>query len=102
MSEYHNQPVKRKYYQMSILKKVVTYKPFESFGELALIQNKRRAAKLEVNGASDAYFAVLSKKDYRQAQYKAQNEILQSRIAFLRKFIIFQNLSDHALSGLTY
>ena len=86
---YHDQPIKRKYYQISYLKRVVTYYPFQSFGELALIQNKRRAAKLEVTNASDAYFAVLSKKDYRQAQYKAQHEILQRNIAFLRKFIIF-------------
>lgn len=100
--EPDQQPVRRKYYYISMLRKVHTYKAFESFGELALIQNKRRAAKLEVNGSGDAYFAILSKKDYRQAQYKAQNEILQGKIAFLRKFVIFQNLSDHALSGLTY
>ena len=55
----------RRYYIISILKHVFTYNQFGSFGELALITNKRRAAKLEVTADSDAHFAVLSKKDYR-------------------------------------
>jgi hypothetical protein len=49
---------------------VHTYGPYESFGELALLTNKRRAAKLEVTGHSDAHFAILSKKDYKNIQYK--------------------------------
>ena len=57
----------RKPYILSILKVVKIYKPFESFGELALITSKRRAAKLEVTGVCDAHFAVLSKEDYRKA-----------------------------------
>jgi len=47
------------------MKVVKVYEPFESFGELALITNKRRQAKLEVTGDSDAYFALLGRKDYR-------------------------------------
>ena len=54
-------------YLLSILKCVKVYKPFESFGELALITDKRRAAKLEVTDDTDAHFAVLNKKDYRSA-----------------------------------
>lgn len=51
---------------MSILKVVHTYGPNESFGELALLTNKKRAAKLEVTGHSDAHFAILDKRDYKQ------------------------------------
>lgn len=40
----------RIYYSVKILKVVKVYEPFESFGELALITNKRRKAKLEVIG----------------------------------------------------
>jgi CRP-like cAMP-binding protein len=40
-----------------------------SFGELALLTNKRRKAKLEC--LTDTNFAILSKIDYRQAQFKA-------------------------------
>ena len=52
---------KKKQYSMTILTHVKTYKPFESFGELALITDKKRAATIEVVGDSDAHFAVLSK-----------------------------------------
>ena len=58
-------PLERRYYIISIMKVVKVYEPFESFGELALITNKRRQAKLEVTGDSDAYFALLGRKDYR-------------------------------------
>ena len=62
MSENPNQS-DRKYYYVNILKVVKTYKSFSSFGELALITNKRRAAKLEA--VEDTHFAILSKNDYR-------------------------------------
>ena len=51
------------------MKLVRTYTAHESFGELALITNKRRKAKLET--ATNTNFAVLSKDDYREAQLKA-------------------------------
>ena len=58
----------RKFYFISIMKVVKKYHEFESFGELALIENKgRRAAKLEVSAAGDAHFAVMSRRDYRSS-----------------------------------
>lgn len=62
----------RKYYVLKFLKTVKKYKPFESFGELALITNKHRKAKLEVGPEEDAHFALLSKVDYNQVIKKAQ------------------------------
>ena len=56
---------KRKLYNITILQTVLTYQPFGSFGELALLNNMRRLAKLEVSDEGDAHFAVLSKEDYR-------------------------------------
>ena len=53
----------RKYYYVNIMKVVKTYTEFGSFGELALLTNKRRKAKLECQ--TDTNFAVLSKHDYR-------------------------------------
>ena len=55
----------RKYYFCNIMKLVKTYGPNESFGELALITNKRRKAKLVTS--TDTHFAILSKVDYREA-----------------------------------
>ena len=70
MINFKDRAKERKYYQINILKTSRTYHPFESFGELALITNKRRKAKLVVTGDEDAHFALLSKKDYRTAIYK--------------------------------
>ena len=94
--------INRKYYYVSILKIVKTYGPFESFGELALLTNKRRAAKLETSGDCDAHFAVLSKQNYRKARMKVQNQILYAKMKFLRNFDLFNGLSDSALRSLTY
>ena len=58
-------PTSRKYYYVNILKLVKTYEAYESFGELALITNKRRKAKLECS--ADTHFAVLSREHYREA-----------------------------------
>lgn len=82
------------------MKVVRHYQPMTSFGELALITNKRRKAKLET--AADTHFAVLSKADYRQAQYKAQNQVLKDKIAFLKNFDLFAKLSESNLSVLSY
>ena len=87
---------------MSILKVVHTYGPYESVGELALLTNKRRAAKLEVSGHNDAHFAILDKRDYKQIQYKIQTAILKEKTLFLRNFQMFKGISDSSLSGLTY
>lgn len=59
----HEQP--RRYYFLNIMKQVKVYSNFTSFGELALITNKRRKAKLET--IEDTHFAILSKEDYKQA-----------------------------------
>lgn len=90
----------RRFYYITIMKVVHTYGEFESFGELALIQNKRRAARLEVSQAGDAHFAVMSKKDYRSAQGKTELEDLQNKKNFLKRFFIFKLLSDSAITSL--
>ena len=59
----HEQP--RRYYFLNIMKQVKVYSDFTSFGELALITNKRRKAKLET--IEDTHFAILRKEDYKQA-----------------------------------
>jgi hypothetical protein len=52
------------------MKLVKTYTAKTSFGELALLTDKRRKAKLETRAGT--HFAVLSKADYRAAQGRAQ------------------------------
>ena len=62
LNEYtslHAKPTERKPYLMSLLTLIKIYEPLGSFGELALITDKRRAAKLEVTDDGDAHFAIL-------------------------------------------
>lgn len=54
---------KRRYYFINIFKEVKRYCDYESFGELALLTNKRRKAKIET--LSECHFAILSKEDYK-------------------------------------
>ena len=82
------------------MKTIRVYKEYESFGELALINNKRRAAKLEVSQGGSAYFAVLSRRDYKMALSKNEQEDLISKKNFLRSYHIFKNMSDTALTSL--
>ena len=80
----------RKFYHISIMRTVKTYEPGSSFGELALITNKRRKAKLEVESDSDAHFAILSKDDYKGAIFKVQNQLLQQKMELLKKYDLFK------------
>lgn len=57
----HEQP--RRYFFLNIMKQVKVYTDYTSFGELALITNKKRKAKLET--IEDTHFAILSKDDYK-------------------------------------
>lgn len=59
----------RQYYYVNLMKLVKTYTAKTSFGELALLTDKRRKAKLETRAGT--HFAVLSKADYRAAQGRA-------------------------------
>lgn len=92
----------RQLYCLSILQVVKTYRPLESFGELALINNRRRKAKLEVADECDAHFALLSKKDYRSAIFRVQNQLLEEKMDFLRQYELFKNLSNAQLNSLSY
>lgn len=65
-----NAPTYRKYYYLNWFKQVKVYKDNQSFGELALLTDKHRQAKLET--ITDTHFAVLSKADYKQAQGQVQ------------------------------
>lgn len=90
----------RKYYRVNILKQIKVYGDYESFGELALITNKRRKAKIET--ITDTHFALLSKQDYSRTLLKIQNQKLREQVEFLRKFDLFQSLSDSNLRALSY
>ena len=100
MMEVAGEEMNRKYYYLSIMKTVKIYEGKGSFGELALLTNKKRKAKLET--VENTHFAVLSKRDYRNALFKAQNAKLKEKTTFLKNFELFSRLSETYLTTLSY
>lgn len=71
-----------------------------SFGELALITLKPRAATIYCMEDTDC--AVMNKKSYEKAVGKGEKKKNQEKIDFLRNFRIFSHMSDNGLLRLCY
>mmetsp|Transcript_12648 Transcript_12648/g.12465 ORF Transcript_12648/g.12465 Transcript_12648/m.12465 type:complete len:125 (-) Transcript_12648:810-1184(-) len=72
----------------------------QSFGELALIQNKPRAATIRCT--QDTHFAVLSRQDYGKVLLKIDEAAINKIVDFLRGTPHFKNWTKIALSKLSY
>ena len=71
-----------------------------AFGELSLITNKPRAAKIVATVETD--WAVLTRKDYEKIIQPIEERMLNDKITFLKSFPFLQHLSKQILSKLTY
>lgn len=71
-----------------------------SFGELALINNKPRAAT--IRALAPSYFAVLDKESYQFALGAAYKKRLSDRVDFLKSIPIFADWTRNAVEKLTY
>ena len=71
-----------------------------SFGELALISSKPRAATIRCK--TDCYFAVLEKEDYNKIYGEIQEKILNEKIDFFKSLPIFQEWTRASIAKLTY
>jgi len=71
-----------------------------SFGELALISKKPRAATIRAKTA--CYFAVLEKDDYKRIYGTIQRKQLNNQIEFLKSLPIFSKWSRDNLTKLSY
>ncbi|CAI2386845.1 unnamed protein product [Moneuplotes crassus] len=71
-----------------------------SFGELALINNKPRAATIQA--FTSVTCAVLTRKNYESIIKPIEERILNEKIGFLKSFPFLQHLSKQTLSRLTY
>lgn len=72
----------------------------KSFGELALIHNKPRAASIET--LDDTHFAVMSKTDYDKSLSKIEQKNLNKVVEFFAAIPCFSHWTRTALSKLTF
>lgn len=79
---------------------VATLKGGSSFGELALISSKPRAATIRAKTRS--YFAVLGKADYQKVLLKIQEKELNKKIDFFKSLPIFQDWTRISVGKITY
>ena len=71
-----------------------------SFGELALISYKPRAATIVCEAPT--HFAVLKGSDFKHAFGKIQQKRLNEEIAFLKQIPMFSDWTKVALQKMTY
>ncbi|CAI2373239.1 unnamed protein product [Moneuplotes crassus] len=96
--------------KVCIMKEVSTLSDGDSFGELALLSNKSRAAtiycKQDPNRSGFArnkhYFAILGRKDFQKTLGRAQKKQLQLKTDFLQNFKIFSHFTLQTLQKLSY
>jgi len=79
---------------------VATLSAGQSFGELALISQKPRAATIRC--LENCHFAVLSKQDYEKVLGKKEQALFNKMTDFLRSMPIFMHWTKNALLKLTY
>ena len=72
----------------------------KAFGELALINNKPRAAKIVC--LEECHFAVMSKSDYEKVLQKIEQKSINKFIDFLHPLPFFRTFTRTALGKLQY
>jgi CRP-like cAMP-binding protein len=79
---------------------VSQYQQGDSFGELALLHNKPRAASIEC--ATDVHLAVLDKDDYTRILAKVHEIALKRKAEFLHKLPMFGGWTMGSMQKLIY
>jgi CRP-like cAMP-binding protein len=77
---------------------VVTLRSGKSFGELALIKNKPRAASIKC--LEDCHFAVMNKSDYQKVLSRIEQKNLNKIIDFLHSLPYLRPWTRTALGKL--
>jgi len=85
---------------VDVLTEVKTLSAGSSFGELALIDSKKRAATIICK--EDCDFAVLNKDDFKAILKEKEIQKLYTEVDYLASLPIFQTWSYHALKKLFY
>ena len=82
------------------MKEVSELKPGDSFGELALMSDKPRAASIEAKEIS--ILAVLSKDEFKKVLIQEAERALNEKINYLEKLPIFRGYSRGLVGKLSY
>ena len=72
----------------------------DAFGELALLNNKPRAASIVCTW--DSHFAVLDKNDYKRILAKVHEMKMTQKVEFLHSLPMFKNWTRIAMQKLTF
>eukprot|EP00347_Sterkiella_histriomuscorum_P011137 403373617 len=83
-----------------IFKEVSTLKEGQSFGELALMTSKPRAATIQCKKETD--LAILDKREYQVIVGNAMKRQVNEKVKFFKNFRIFQNLSKNKMQRMLY
>lgn len=86
--------------QVKLFIEFTQLKAGKSFGELALIKNRPRAATITC--IEDCHFAVMSKNDYEKVLQKIELKKMQKIIDFLHQLPFFKVWTKTSLSKLHY
>eukprot|EP00347_Sterkiella_histriomuscorum_P000677 403374923 len=87
-------------YQVWLLKEVVQFSKGQSFGELALITSKPRAATIICLESTD--LVILDKQSYDKVVGKAFRRKVNEKVEFLKQFRILAHIQETQLQRLTY
>lgn len=83
-----------------IQKEILTYKDGSTFGELALTENKPRAASIQTK--TESHFAVLDKFNYNRILSSLLNSKRTELIEYLKQHSYFKHLTKVSLLKLSY
>ena len=91
---------KSQHNELPLFIEAVQLKAGKSFGELALIKNKPRAATIKC--VEDCHFAVMSQADYNKVLNKIEQKNMTRIVEFLHELPFFKVWTRTALSKLYY
>ena len=88
----------KKYERFLWFVEVLTLKEGHSFGELALINNKPRAATITTT--ANCMFAVLGRNEYQKILQKIENKQIEQRIMFFKQMPPLQHWTKKQIQRL--
>lgn len=84
--------------ELSLIEEVASFSEGKSFGELALITDKPRAATCVVSKEKKAVLAVLHKDSYKRTIGESFRKKMETVFTILQKTLLFKSLRRRTLN----